>query len=214
MEGNAPVRRTRNPNSKRASKNKRPKDEDSKTPQTVKSEEPLGMVDQMQASSPSVASFEASQESHTPTIPEAIVKSEPREDHMSPVSPEIPLAVPTNNFSRPEMPLQTMAIPNQVQQYEADHHGQPSCEPVPNFTYDAPHPQAQHQHRMFQTMMPQQVHVMMGQTLTDDMMMAEQRDYAPFLNLDIYNNPMAEMGHMMVPMVKVEERWDSSYSQT
>ena len=141
MEGNAPVRRARNPNSKRAPRNKRPKDEDKKTPQTVKSEESLSMGDQIQGSSPSVASFEASQESQVPTIPETAVKSEPREDHLShPVSPEVPLAVPAASYSHPDMPLPIMTLPSQAQQYEAEHRGQPSCETVPNFTFEAPHP--------------------------------------------------------------------------
>jgi hypothetical protein len=218
MEGNQPIRRIRNPNSKRASKNKRPKDEDNKSTRTIKSEESLSMGEQMQVSSPSVASYEASQESLTPTISEPIIKSEPREDHVShPVSPEVPLAIPATSYSGPEMPLQTMTLPCQVQQYEADHLGQANCEAVPNFNYDAPHAQAQHQQRMFQAMMPQQVQVMMGQSLSSHLMMTEQPDYEPFLPMDMYGNPMNDMainGPMMVPLVKVEERWDSSYGQT
>lgn len=211
MEGNTPVRRARNPNAKRATKQKRPKDED-KTSQNVKLEDSPSMAEHMPSSSPSIANLDASQGSLTPVMPEsAIVKSEPRED---PASPETPLALATADYTSPSMPMQSMNIPDQVHQPGPVLTGPPSCENVPDFTFDTTHPQIQHQQRMFQPMMPQ-VHAMMGQNMNEDMMMTEQRDFG-FMGMDMYN-PMNDVGchgHMMVPMVKVEERWDSSYSQS
>jgi hypothetical protein len=56
---------------------------------------------------------------------------------------------------------------------------------------------------MFQPMIVQQMQLIMGR---NDMIMAEQREYKPFLTPDMYNS-MTDIGchgHMMVPMVKVE----------
>lgn len=173
------------------------------------------MADQMHASSPSVASFDASQESLLQPMPETIVKSEPREEQVyHSVSPEIPLAVPAASYGRPEMPLHTMTLPSQIQQLEGIHHGPPSHEHVPEFSYDTSQPQTQHQRPLYQ-MMPQ-VYGMMGQTLGSDMMMAEQRDYDTFLTMETYNHisDVGCHGHMMPGMVKIEERWDASYGQT
>lgn len=87
FEGIRPVRR--NPNSKRASRNKRAKEKD--TP-VIKSKQSPALADQMEACSPSVASFDTSQESLQPML-ETVVKSKPREDRLSPSSsPEIPVA--------------------------------------------------------------------------------------------------------------------------
>jgi hypothetical protein len=211
MEGNTPVRRTRNPNAKRAPKQKRPKDEDT-TSKDVKLEDSPSMAEHMPSSSPSVANFDASQGSHTPAMPESVlVKSEPQEE---PASPETPLALATTDYTSPSMPIQSMNIPDQVHQQGPILTGPSSCENIPDFTFDATHPQIQHQQRMFQPMMPQ-VHAMMGQNMNEDMLMTEQRDFG-FMSMDMYN-PMNDVGchgHMMVPMVKVEERWDSTYGQS
>jgi hypothetical protein len=212
MEGNTPVRRARNPNAKRAPKQKRPKDDD-KNSQKVKLEDSPSMGEHMPSSSPSVANFD-SQGSLTPVMAEsAIVKSEPRED---PSSPETTLALPTTNYTSPSMSMQSMNLPDQTHQPGSVLTVSSSCEAVPQFTYDATHPQIQHQQSMFQPMMPQ-VHAMMGQNLNEEISlgMTEQRDYG-FMGMDMYN-PMNDVGchgHMMVPMVKVEERWDSSYGQS
>lgn len=210
MEGNTPVRRARNPNVKRAPKQKRPKDED-KTSQRVKLEDSPSMAEQIPSSSSSVANYDTSQGSHASAMPEsAVVKSEPRED---PTSPET-LALATADYTSPSMSIQSMNIPDQVHQPGPVLTGPPSCENVPDFTFDATHPQVQHQQRMFQPMMSQ-VHTMMGQNMNEDMLMTEQRDFG-FMGMDMYN-PMNDVGchgHMMVPMVKVEERWDSSYGQS
>jgi hypothetical protein len=211
MEGNTSVRRARKPNSKQASKQKRPKDEDT-TYKDVKLEDSPSMAVHMPSSSPSVANFDASQGSHTPAMPESVlVKSEPQEE---PASPETPLALATTDYTSPSMPIQSMNIPDQVHQQGPILTGPSSCENIPDFTFDATHPQIQHQQRMFQPMMPQ-VHAMMGQNMNEDMLMTEQRDFG-FMSMDMYN-PMNDVGchgHMMVPMVKVEERWDSTYGQS
>jgi hypothetical protein len=208
MEGNTPVRRSRNPNSKRAPKQKRPKDED-KNSQNIKLENSPSMAEHMPSSSPSVANFDASQGSLTPVVPEAvIVKSEPRE---GPASPETPLT--TTEYTSPSMSMQSMNLPDQVHQPGPVLTGPPSCENVPEFTFGANHSQIQHQQRMFQPMMSQ-MHTMMGQNMNEDMLMPEQRDFG-FMNIDMYNamNDVGCHGHM-IPMVKVEERWDPSYGQS
>jgi hypothetical protein len=210
MEGNTPVRRARNPNAKRAPKQKRSKDED-KSSQNVKMEDSPSMAEHMPSSSPSVTNFDASQGSLTQAIPEsALVKPEPRED---PASPEA-LALTTADYTSPSMSMQSMNLPDQAHQTGTVLTGPPSCENVPDFTFDGTHPQIQHQQRMFQPMMPQ-VHAMMGQNMNEDMLMTEQRDFG-FMGIDMYSsmNDVGCHGHMMVPMVKVEERWDSSYGQS
>lgn len=172
------------------------------------------MTDQIQGNnSPSIPTFEAGQESHVPTMSDTIVKLEPRDD---PVSPDVSLVATPASFSHQSIPVQAINLPNQVQQpHEVAHTGPPSCESVPDFSFDTSHPQSQHQQRMFQPMMPQ-MHVMMEQNLTDDMIMAEDRDFEPFLGIDMYNTmpDVSCHGHMLVPMVKVEERWDVSYGQS
>jgi hypothetical protein len=120
MEGNTPVRRARKPNSKRAAKQKRPKDED-KNSQNVKLEDSPSMAEHMPSSSPSISNFDASQGSLTPA------------------SPKTPLA--TAEYTSPSMPMQSINLPGEVHQTGPVLTGPPSCENVPDFTFDANHPQ-------------------------------------------------------------------------
>lgn len=173
------------------------------------------MGEHMPSSSPSVSNFDASQGSYTPAMPEpVVVKAEPREE--DPASPETPLELAAAGYPSPGMPMQPMNLPpGQAHQPGNARPVPPSCESVPEYTYDASHPQIQHPQRMFQPMLPH-VHPMMGQDMTDDdMLMSGQRDFG-FIGMDMFH-PMNDVGchaHMMVPLVKVEERWDSSYGQS
>lgn len=110
--------------------------------------------------------------------------------------------------------MQSMNLPDQTHHPGPVLTVPPTCETLPQFSYETPHPQIQHQQSMFQPMMPQ-VHTMMGQNMNEETFIPEQRDYG-FMGMDVYNpiNDVGCQGHMMVPMVKVEERWGSSYGQS
>jgi hypothetical protein len=178
--------------------------------QKVKLEDSFSMGEHMPSSSPSVANFD-SQESLTPVLQESVVvKSEPRDD---PASPETPLTLTNTNYTSPNMSIQSMNLSDQAHQPGPVITVPPGREAQSQFTYDASHLQIQHQQGMFQPMIPQ-VHAMMGQNINEDMLSPDQRDYG-FMSMDMYS-PMNDVGchgHMMGPLVKVEERWDSSYSQ-
>jgi hypothetical protein len=196
MEGNAPIRRApRNPNVKRAPKQKRAKDEDKK----VKAEDVSSVHSSMMRSSPSLTNPDASQSE--PMTPEQVmVKPEPRENT---AAVELPPSMPPNHY--------TLGSPVAMQMNPSD---QLQPEPInapnmPDYAFNMPHAQ-----RMYQPL-PDQAHLMMSQNLQHEMAMAaEPRDFESFMGMDMYHmNDMSCQGHMMGPMVKVEERWDPSYGQ-
>jgi hypothetical protein len=203
MEGSKPV--PRKPTPKRASRIKRAKKD---TP-VIKSKESPGLVDQMQASSPPVASFDAGQESLLPTS-ETVINSKPREDRLSPSPlPEIPVAIPAGGYGCPEMQLQTMTPPNQVQQHGGIHQSTPSHGHMQEFSDDTIQPQNQLQLYLYQ-MMPQ-VYGVEGQTLGREMMLGREWNYNNCASMDLYTQTSNGYDGLM-GQIKLEKLGSSSHA--